>query len=335
MLNAIAPLARPRNEFTMRMKRRRMVKMTRHMPTTLQLGVLASTLSPDIAESARLAREAGFSGLLFDAVSTGLDFTELSVTGRRDFRRVIGQQGQQIIGLSVSAGTDGMSRKADVDRVLNRLEQIFAAAVGIQSMLVCLELGPVPVAAEEVRVLPRVTAEQAGLLLLPDPPAAAPAANVAAPKIDVAAQTHFDAALKELAARADRNGVMLALRSDLANFAALDRAMSATDCPWFGIDLDPVALLQDDWPADEVFSRLGSRIRHVRARDAQAGGQSGSQRRTRPVAIGRGATEWNRLLAQLADCGYHGWLTVDSTELANRQAAAVAAAEYLKPLLVG
>src|SRR5206468_871975 len=101
---------------------------------------------------------------------------------------------------------------------------------------------------------------------------------------DPAFVSQVSAALQELGSRADRYGVTVAVRSELASFASLDEALTAARCPWFGVDLDPVAILRDDWSADEVFSRLGPLIRHVRARDATLG----ADRRTQPAAIGRG-----------------------------------------------
>ena len=86
------------------------------------------------------------------------------------------------------------------------------------------------------------------------------------------------AALEELGRRADRFSVTIALRSALSSFASLKTALQTANCPWFGIDLDPAAILQDKWDADEIFSSLGPEIRHVRVRDAVRG----TDHRTRP-----------------------------------------------------
>ncbi|MGD0138778.1 MAG: TIM barrel protein [Tepidisphaeraceae bacterium] len=134
-----------------------------------------------------------------------------------------------------------------------------------------------------------------------------------------------DAALSELGRRADRHGVTIAFRGELAAFAALDRALKTAACPWFGLDLDPVAILKDDWSMDEIFSRLGGQIRHVRARDALAG----PDHRTKPAVIGTGSVNWPRLLSDLDAAGYHGWITLDPVELPNRRAAATAGATSL------
>jgi sugar phosphate isomerase/epimerase len=97
------------------------------------------------------------------------------------------------------------------------------------------------------------------------------------------------------------------------------------DCPWFGVDFDPVAILRDEWDADEVFSAVGPLIRHVRGRDAVAG----AEHRTRPAIIGQGDTDWPGLLARLDEAGYHGWITIDPIDLPDRTAAAQAGRKHI------
>jgi sugar phosphate isomerase/epimerase len=145
---------------------------------------------------------------------------------------------------------------------------------------------------------------------------------------DPAFVSQVDAALVELGRMADRTSTVIAFRSELSSLAALERALRAADCPWFGVDLDPAAVLADAWDLDEVFSRLGALIRHVRGRDAVGG----TGARTKPTAIGRGDTDWAHLLSNLSGADYAGWITVDPGELPDRQAAAAEAVRYLKSL---
>jgi sugar phosphate isomerase/epimerase len=97
-------------------------------------------------------------------------------------------------------------------------------------------------------------------------------------------------------------------------------------CPWFGIDLDPVALLRDTWPTDEIFSHLGQILRHVRGKDAVAG----SEARTKPAILARGDVKWRDILDALDGAGYGGWITIDPMELTDRRGAAVAGLKQLK-----
>jgi sugar phosphate isomerase/epimerase len=290
------------------------------MRTTLRIGIVSAAMSLDPREAVARSRQAGFAGVMFDAYSPHLSLPELSQSGRREFRGVLSGQDQQLVGLRADVEGKGFGPSTDIDRVLARVDRAMEAAAGLASPLLCVDLGPLPEPARVAAPKPKVDPREAGLIILPT---AAEIAEAARPEpAPVEADTPFessvDAALAELGRRADRYSVIVAFRSDLSSFAALERALRKADCPWFGVELDPVAVLRDRWGTDEVFDRLGGQVRHVRARDAAAG----HDRRTRPAAIGRGDVDWGQLMALLDEAGYNGWLTVDPLELADRPAAA-------------
>lgn len=297
--------------------------------STFSFAVVASALSSDPREAPRLARPAGFAGLLFDAYSTALNIPDLSASGRREFRHVLSGQNQRLVGLRFDFGPKGLGPGADVDRAVSRLDRVMEAAAGLGAPLVCAELGPLPRPAPEAKpAKPRVTPEQAGFIFLPEAVTAPKPEETAppAPPPDRAFVSQVDAALAELGRRADRYNVVVAFRSELASFAALERALRAAACPWFGVDLDPVAVLRDEWTGDEVLSRLGNVVRHVRGRDA-IGGAGG---RTRAAVVGQGNTNWGELLADLDSAGYGGWVTLDPIDLTDRAAAAEAGLKHLR-----
>ncbi len=293
-----------------------------------QISLLASALSPDPRDAASIARTIGFSGILFDAASPTMDLTQLSQTGRREFRHVLSSNNVQLVGLRYDLGPKGLGLGANIQRAIERLDQTMETAAGLASPLVCIDLGILPPAPPAVRPpAPKVTQELAGLILLPtesaSPPPQPPAALSPA---DRALADQLDGVLAEIGAKADRYNVMLAMRSDLAGFDSLLSVIDRARCPWLGIDLDPVAVLRDPWPLDEIFSRISSLIRHVRARDAVVG----ADKRTRPAQIGQGSTHWSEFRAALDAAGYHGWMTVDPTELPDRQTAATNALTLLR-----
>jgi sugar phosphate isomerase/epimerase len=288
----------------------------------------ASALSIDPREAAVLARRAGFAGLLFDAYSSALTITDLSSTGRREFRHILSAQDRQLVGFRVDLGIKGFGPGADVDRLLSQLEKVMETAAAMSSPLLCVDAGPLPEAPAKPVIKPKITAEKAGLILIPEfaapepdqPPAPPPTAY------ELSFQSQVDSAILEMGVLADRYNITVALHSELSSFAAIERALLAARCPWFGINLDPAAILRDTWNLDEVFAQLGPLIRHVRARDAVAG----VDRRTKPASVGRGDTKWDHLLSNLEGAGYHGWITFDPNELAERANAAVAGLRYLK-----
>ncbi|HEY2584362.1 MAG TPA: hypothetical protein VGI81_01205 [Tepidisphaeraceae bacterium] len=152
----------------------------------IRFGVYAATFGPDPRHAARAARETGFAGLQFDARAPGLDITELTASGRREFRHVLTAQDAQLIGLRADVGPAGLGPGADVDRAISRLDKVMEAAAGLGSPLVCVELGPLPPAPVVEAERPAVTPLQAGLILLPESAAPPPPPKPAAPPPDPA-----------------------------------------------------------------------------------------------------------------------------------------------------
>jgi sugar phosphate isomerase/epimerase len=293
---------------------------------------MASALSSDPREAPRLARQAGFGGVVFDAFSTSLSIPDLSSSGRREFRQLLSRESQQLVGLRADLGPRGFGPGADVDRALRQLGRVLNVAAELGAVCVLTDLGLVPAPPRRPKPKPKVTPEQAGLIILPPPSASAepalPEPVEPAPAPDPAFISQLNSALAEFGTIADRYRTSVALSSSLASFAALRQALVAANCPWYGADLDPVAILRDEWDIDEVFSALGNLTRHVRARDAIVG----SDKRTKPAIIGQGSVDWARFSSALEQSGYSGAITVDPLDLADRVAGAVTGKKYLQDL---
>lgn len=297
---------------------------------TLKIGIVASALTENVREAPRLARMHGFDGLLFDAFAPGLSLPDLSASGRREFRHLLSAEDRQFAGLRVDLGAKGLAPGADVDRLIAQLDRAMEAAAGLGSPLLCVEAGPLPAPPRQSMPRPKVTPEQAGLIILPTFAAAPDKGATDLEEMPVKVDPNFvaqvDGALAEIGRRADRYGVTVALRSELSSLAAAERALRTAGCPWFGVDLDPVAILRDEWDVDETFGRLGTQIRHVRGRDAVRGADC----RTKPAIAGQGSTDWRQFLTNLDQSGYHGWITLDPADLPARTAAAVVGLEHLR-----
>lgn len=299
------------------------------MPQQLKIGIVAAALSTDPRQAVVRSRQMGFSGLVFDAYSPHLSLPELSQSGRREFKQVLSAQDQQLVALRADLLGKGFSPSTDIERMLARVDRAMEAAVGMGSAMVCVDLGPLPEPARKRPAAPRVDPAQAGLIIIPTAEEMA-AATQAAEEEEIPADTAFeasvDAAMAELGRRVDRYSATVAFQSDLSSFAALERALRKADCPWFGVELDPVAILRDRWGTDEVFSRLGGLVSLVRARDAAVG----HDRRTKPMAIDSGDVDWAQFLALLDEAGYGGWIVIDPLELPDRAAGARAGLAALR-----
>ncbi len=305
--------------------------MSEHQPN---MAVVAGALSSDPRAAAEISRKMGLRGLQFDLVSGTLDLTTLSASGRREFQRVLSNQNQQLVGLRLDLGLKGFAPGGDIDRQLAGLERAMNTAAELSAALVCVDIGPLPEPPRQAPPKPKITSEMAGLILIPDlteatEPQAGPEPARPPSAADLALASQVDDALMELGRRADRYSVILAFRSELASFAAIERALIAADCPWFGVDLDPAAIVRDEWSIDEALSRLGHLVRHVRGRDA-IGGAGG---RSRPAILGQGDTRWAELLPNLDGAGYHGWITLDPIDLPDRAAGARIGFHHLESLI--
>ncbi|MCC6423045.1 MAG: sugar phosphate isomerase/epimerase [Phycisphaerales bacterium] len=287
--------------------------------------IVADAYSDEPGIAARAASAAGFAGILFDSAGPRLDLTTLSNTGIREFRHILSAANVKLTALRAPIDPKGFSPGSDIDRQLNRIEKTLRAAADLKAPLVCLDIGPLPPDPQPTTPRPTITPAQAGLILIPTLDAAPPLQPTPPAKIDPQFIAQVDGALAELGNRADRFGIPLAFHSERSSFASLMRALRQADCPWFGINLDPVSLLQDQWDIDQVFSAAGPQILHLRARDALRGDQN----RIQPTPIGAGDVDWPHLMANLRQTGTQIPITLDPISLPNRPAAAIAGRAFL------
>jgi sugar phosphate isomerase/epimerase len=309
-----------------------------------RLGVAASTLGTEPRLALRAAVALGFRGVQFDISGEpggGGWLSGLDRSGQREFVKVLAGANVRLLSLAASAGRRGFSVGADIDRALSHLERCLNVSADLgrtagQPVTLCVDLGPLPPPrppATTGAVKKPVDTSMLGLLVLPtaDEIAAATAAkSVRFDEPDEAAERMLDSALSELGRLADRYSVVIAFRSELGSLAALERALSAAGCPYFGLDLDPVAVLREPvWTLEEALAAFTGRVLHVRARD----GLKGTGGRTQSAELGRGHTDWVRLFRLLEDASFKGPVVVDPTELRDRPAGATAALAMLKSLV--
>lgn len=289
----------------------------------MQISVLAHTFSNDLRSALEAARRAEFKGVVLDPTVFG-SIVEPSQTARREIIALLNRYEQPLIAVDLRLSPTGFSPKGDLERELDRLGRAMDVARGLQCALVLADLGQLPPAPNETVSTPKIDAGLLGKLILPESVAPKPA-SVPIPR-DEAFESSLDIALRELGTRCDRASCRIAFRSSLGSFASLHHALARVDCPWFGVDLDPLLMLADEWPGDEVFSRLGRSIAHVRGRD----GLNGAGNRVTPTTIGKGSVNWRELTALLRDADYRGPVSIDSIDLPNRAAGAIAGAAVLR-----
>jgi sugar phosphate isomerase/epimerase len=291
----------------------------------MQISVLAHTFSNDIRIALESARRAEFQGVVLDPAVFG-SIVDSSQTARREIIALLNRFEQPLIAVDLHLSNTGFSPKGDLERELDRVSRAMDVARGLHGALVLVDLGQLPPAPDERAPAPKIDPGLLGKLILPD--TVAPKSTAAPIPRDEAFESSLQTALRELGTRCDRASCRVAFRSSLGSFASLYFALSQVDCPWFGVDLDPLLMLADEWPGDEIFSRLGKQLAHVRGRD----GLKGTGNRVSPTTIGKGVVDWRELTGQLRDADYRGAITIDAIDLPNRSASAVAGLAFLRAL---
>ena len=295
----------------------------------MRLAALAHVLSDDLRTAIDQARAMHLEGVVLD-LDAFPALLERSRTAQREIAHVLSRAGQPPIGIDIRCDPAGFLPKGgDVEREIARVGQAIDVARGIACPLVLCDLGSLPPAPDErATPSPAITKAALGALILPEMPAA-PRPTAPAIARDPAFEASVDYALRAIGVMADRAGCIVAFRASLGSFASLAAVVQRADCPFFGIDFDPVALLADTWSLDQTLSRLGSQLTHVRARD----GRRGTTGRVMASEIGAGQIDWPALLAALQDSDYRGDLTIDPTELPTRRGTVARAASTLRQLL--
>ena len=299
--------------------------------TGIRLSIRACSLSDDLRTAADLSRRLGYQGLTLESVSAQLDFTQLSVSARRDIKHLLTRSQQELVALRSQLPVKGLL--GDLDKVLWHIQRHTKAAADMNCNLLLLDAGRILEPPRVASARPKVAPKQAGPIIIPT-----------GYDVDVPDESHYqpqdptllpawlqiDQAMREIGKLADQYGVRLAIASDLSSHAAIQRAVRQAACPWIGTDLDPVAMLRDSWTPEKILSELGDTIFHIRGRDALLG--TGS--RTQLTSISRGNVQWQQLFALLDQGAFHGWLTIDTMDLPDRTAEAGRAIMLLHKMLI-
>src|SRR5258706_5702462 len=104
-------------------------------PEVMRIGVVGQALSSDPREAALASRRMGFAGLQFEEAGSAVDILGLSMSGRREFRRVLSSQDQALVGLRADGGPPGFGPGADVDFAIGRVAKLIEAAAALAGAL--------------------------------------------------------------------------------------------------------------------------------------------------------------------------------------------------------
>jgi len=148
---------------------------------------------------------------------------------------------------------------------------------------------------------------------------------------DVDNRARLQGALSDLARLGAREGVTPAISTSGDSAAELRGLIESIKDGPVGVDLDPAGCIAGQLAPVAVLKSLHESILHVQGRDAVRDLEAGS----REVAMGRGETSWDEVLATLADMRFAGWITVRRTAGEQRQLEIMNAVRFLKNVALG
>jgi sugar phosphate isomerase/epimerase len=148
---------------------------------------------------------------------------------------------------------------------------------------------------------------------------------------DLDNRARLQGALSDLARLGAREGVTPAIATSGDSPAELSSLIQSIKDGPIGIDLDPAGCIAGQLSPVRVLGTLHDAVIHVQARDAVRDLESGS----REVPLGRGETEWDELIATLADMRYRGWVTVRRTQGGRQAQDALDAVRFLRTVARG
>lgn len=219
----------------------------------------------------RRAARLGAKGVVLEATGE-LNPERLSETGRREVRHLLRSVELGLIGIGLPTRRPFDSAEGLDDR-LARADRAMAMAYDLGTRLALIRVGPVP------------------------------------PEDDPARREAFTTALSELARRADRRGVRLAIETGSEPGTALGGVLEKLDAPSLAASIDPGALLRMGHDPVSAARELGTWIAHAYASDGTTG--------VRPTAVHprgfgypAGALDWEEYLGALEEVDYRGYLTI-------------------------
>src|ERR1700722_17488141 len=127
------------------------------MPTAFPIAIISTAWDSDLRATAKRARAEGFSAIQLEARSPQLEIAALSASGRREVRQILSGLSLQIVGLRISLPGKGLGPRADIDAILAMLDPILESPAGLQSPLVCVDLGPLPEPIAKEKPVPTIT----------------------------------------------------------------------------------------------------------------------------------------------------------------------------------
>lgn len=136
------------------------------MQREFDFAVIAGALAADPRQAARIARDSGFDALSFDLRTRGLDFTQLSLTGQREFHKLLSSNRLKLAAIRWPADL-ALAPGPQLDRAVAAAEATIRAAESVHAAVATVELGAAALAADFAAPLAHLaaTADRHGVMV--------------------------------------------------------------------------------------------------------------------------------------------------------------------------
>ena len=230
-----------------------------------KLGVSVDSLGKGIRPGIEKAADLGVDGVQISSVREETHPDNLSRSGRREFRRLLGGKGLELASLGADHGR-GLSDANENNRIVAATSKSIVLARDLGTGIVTARLGSLPDGKHD-----------SGRVAIAE-------------------------ALCDLSRSAEREGVVLAVRSAGAPPDKLRAFVDSLSLSAVKIDLDPANLIMQGHSPLESVKAFAPHVVHAYARDARVGEGE--------MAFGEGEVPWREYLDALHEAGYAGFQTI-------------------------
>jgi len=244
--------------------------------SSIKVAIQTRSLREPLKRALHTAARLGAEGVEIDA-RTEMVPAELSRTGVREFRKLLGDLGLQLSAVAFPTRR-GYDVPDDLERRVLATQQAMKFAYELGANVVVNRVGEVPDDTNDERYRRLVEA------------------------------------LTALGAYGQRIGARLAAQTGRESGPQLVRLLETLPDQSVGIDLHPCGLIHHGHSPAEAVAAVGRYVLHVHACDAVRELAAG---RAIDVALGRGSADLPALLGQLSEYDYAGWVTIERRDAAD------------------
>ncbi|MEX0867514.1 MAG: sugar phosphate isomerase/epimerase family protein [Pirellulales bacterium] len=262
---------------------------------TLKIGIQTASLRLPLRKALHTAAQLGATAIEIDA-RDDLRPADLSETAARQFRKLLKDLNLKLAAVRFRTRR-GYDVADDLDRRITATKQAMNMAYALGSSVVINQIGPIP-----------------------EPPAAGEVND---------AWTRMTEAVVDMARYGDRAGAFLTAGTGTESGTRMVEFIQSLPAGALRVNFDPGQLIVNGFSAAEAVRELGPYIAHVHANDAV---RDLAQGRGLNVPLGRGAVDYEDLLAHLENHEYRGYLTITRDGADDPVGEIGQAVEYLKNL---